>query len=151
MGAKIGQKSSKMFPRTLLFGSLVFDTLPVSKISHFKASAPLKCAPRLSEVQKSTFSLILDFSQKSIIFGSKILSFLDTFGTKMEHGPLCFRCCFFTPFFGHFWPQCWSILAPIWNPGPPILAAKIVLGASLVVSWPAGAHNMAPDPICGEF
>ena len=47
------------------------------------------------------------------------------------------------------------ILAPFWIPfgtlGPPILAPKIVLGASLVVSWPPDAPNTPPDPILGEF
>ncbi len=40
---------------------------------------------------------------------------------------------------------------PIWVPGPPILGAKIVVGASLVVFSPPDVPNTPPDPIFEEF
>ena len=140
----------KCFPEPFFLGASFLTPSLSRKSLILRASEPLKCVSRLGEVQKSPFPPFSDSSQKKCHLRPQISSFLDTFAAKMEHGPLSFRCRFSTPFFGNFWPQFWTILAPFWSPGPPILAAKIVLGASLV-SWPPDAPNTPPDPIFGEF
>ena len=51
--------------------------------------------------------------------------------------------------FGSFWIPFGSLAPPIWIPGPPILGAKIALGAALVVFWPPDAPNTPSDPMFG--
>ena len=68
MGAQIGPKSTKMLPRTLLFGSLVFYTLPVSKISHFQRLGTSKMCFSLKRGAKITISVVFRFFSKKCHF-----------------------------------------------------------------------------------
>ena len=76
MRGKIGPKSSKILPRILLFGSLVFDTLPVSKISRFKGLGTSKmCFSLKRGAQIPIFVVFSFFSKKSHFELPKIVIF----------------------------------------------------------------------------